>query len=102
PGDAATPAAAGDFAMSRGFAPNRAAVVTTGLGLQPGGGLPERALGPARARDREAPDVEHPLQPPVGRRIVRCLHRLVVLAEELNALSLREVPEYHQRIPLAF
>ena len=66
---------------------------------QASGELPERALSSAWACNREAPDVEHPLQPPVGRRIVRLLHRLVILTEELNALWLRQVPEYHQRIP---
>lgn len=43
--------------------------------------------------------MEHPLQPPVGRWIVRLLHRLVILTEELDTLALRQVPEYHQRIP---
>lgn len=62
------------------------------------GELPERALRSAWACSREAPDAEHPLQPPVGRRIVRLLHRLVVLAEELDALVLRQLPEYHQRV----
>lgn len=66
---------------------------------QASGELPERALSSAWAYNREAPDVEHPLQPPVGRWIVRLLHRLVILTEELDALALRKVPEYHQRIP---
>jgi hypothetical protein len=46
----------------------------------------------------EAPHVKKPSQPLVAGRVVRGIDRLVVLAEELLALSFGEVSEDHQRI----
>lgn len=42
--------------------------------------------------------MEEPPQPLVASRIVRGIHRLVILAEELLVLSFGEVSEDHQRI----
>jgi hypothetical protein len=42
--------------------------------------------------------VQKPPQPPVTGRIMRRLHRLLVLAEELTALPLRQVPENDLRV----
>ena len=42
--------------------------------------------------------MQEPLEPPVAGRIVRGVHGLVVLAEELGTLLLRQIPENHLRV----
>lgn len=64
-----------------------------------GHGTQRPAAGGRRAPDGEAPHVQDPLQAPVGRRIVRGLDCLVVLAEKQHPLPLRQVPQNHQGIP---
>ncbi len=46
----------------------------------------------------KTPHVKEPQQPLVADRVVRGIDRLVVLAEELLALSFGEVSQDHQRI----
>ncbi len=49
--------------------------------------------GPAGRDDRQPPCVQEPLQPSVASRIMRGVYSLVVLAEELGAFLLGQVPE---------
>ena len=50
----------------------------------------------------QAPYVEEAPQAPVTGGVVRSVHRLVVLLEELLMLSFREVSQDHQRIGRVF
>jgi hypothetical protein len=54
--------------------------------------------GPAGRDDRQPPGMQELSQPPIADRIMRCVHGLVVLAEELAAFLLRQVPENDLRI----
>lgn len=53
---------------------------------------------PAGRDDRQPPGMQELPQPPVAGRIMRCVHGLVVLAEELAAFLLRQVPEDDLRV----
>src|ERR1035441_3928125 len=53
---------------------------------------------PAGRGDRQPPSAQQPLQLPVAARIMRGVHGLVVLAEELGTFPLGQVAENNLRV----